>query len=80
MKNLMKFADTKAGLVVAAAVVGGVVLYVAEKKVRDMGQAVNPLNNDNIFAAGVDSVGANLTGDKNFKLGGWIYDVFHSND
>jgi hypothetical protein len=77
MKKLLAFADTKAGLVVAAAAVAAVALYVAEKKVRDMGQAVNPLNDNNVFASGVDAVGAKLTGNERFKLGIWIYDVFH---
>lgn len=81
MKKLMQFANTKVGMVAALAVVGGVALYVAEKKGREavgaIGNAINPVNNDNIFASGVDSVGAKLSGDKNFKLGGWIYDVFN---
>jgi len=79
--TVMKFLDTKAGLVVAVAAVGAVGLYVAEKKAREaataVGDAIAPTNPDNIFAAGVDSFGASLTGNENFKLGGWIYDVFH---
>lgn len=81
MKKLMKFADTRAGMITAIAVVGAVALYVAEKKAREAigaaGNAVNPLNNDNVFASGVDSIGAKLSGNKNFKLGGLIYDVFN---
>jgi len=77
MKKLLAFADTKAGLVVAAAAVAAVALYVAEKKVRDAGQAINPLNDNNVFASGVDAVGAKLTDNERFKLGIWIYDVFH---
>jgi hypothetical protein len=84
MKKLLKFADTKAGLVVAAAAVAAVALYVAQKKAReaagDMGQAINPLNNDNIFSSGVDAVGARLTGDERFSLGVWIYDITHGID
>lgn len=79
--KLAKFANTKAGMVAAVAVVGVVVVYLAEKKAReaaaDIGQAINPVNNDNIFASGVDSVGSKLTGNENFKLGSWIYDQFH---
>ena len=79
--NINKFANTTAGQVTIIAAVGVGVLYFAERKARkvasDVGQAINPVNNDNIFAAGVDSVGAKLTGDDNFKLGAWIYDLFH---
>ena len=79
--KLAKFANTKVGMVAAVAVVGVVVVYLAEKKAREavgtVGQAINPVNNDNIFASGVDSVGAKLTGDENFKLGAWIYDITH---
>ncbi len=79
--KLMKFANTKVGMVAAVAVVGGVALYLAEKKAReaaaDIGHAINPVNNDNIFASGVDSVGAKLTGNENFRLGAWIYDLTH---
>jgi len=79
--KLIEFANTKVGMVAAVAVVGAVAVYVAEKKAREaasqIGQAINPVNSNNIFASGVDSVGAKLSGNKNFKLGGWIYDVFN---
>lgn len=79
--KLAKFANTKVGTVAAVAVVGVAAIYLAEKKAReaaaDIGQAINPVNNDNIFASGVNSVGAKLTGDQNFKLGAWLYDITH---
>lgn len=40
-------------------------------------QAVNPTNRDNIFYSGVNSVGAAVSGDKDWSLGGWIYDITH---
>jgi hypothetical protein len=79
--KIAKFANTTAGQVTIIAVVGIGVLYLAERKARkvasDVSQAINPANNDNIFAAGVDSIGAKLTGNDNFKLGVWIYDKIH---
>ena len=75
------FLNTKAGMITAAAVIAAGALYIAEKKAAqvasDLGQAVNPLNDSNVFASGVDSVGAKLTGNQNFSLGVWIYDKLH---
>ena len=76
-----QFLNTKAGMVVAAGATVLVLAYFAEKKVRavsnDVIDAIDPTDPNNIFASGVDNVGASLTGNKNFKLGAWIYDVFH---
>lgn len=75
--QVTKFLDTKAGMVVAVAAVGAIGLYFAEKRVRQAAAAVSPTNPDNVFASGVDSVGASITGNENFKLGGWIYETLH---
>lgn len=68
------------GLGVGVVVLGAV--YFAGKKLLDAGakaaNAVNPLNHDNVFATSVNDVGASVTGDKDFTLGGAIYDLFHS--
>lgn len=68
-------------MVVAAGATVLVLAYFAEKKVRalsnDVIDAIDPTDPDNIFASGVDNVGASLTGNENFKLGAWIYDVLH---
>lgn len=49
-------------------------------------QAVNPLNHDNVFAAGVNDLGgaivtapdgAGKNADGSWSLGGWIFDVMH---
>ena len=76
-----QFLNTKAGMVVAAGATVLVLAYFAEKKVRavsnDVIDAIDPTDPDNIFATGVDNVGASLTGNENFKLGAWVYDVFH---
>lgn len=84
MNKLMAFFNTKAGMIAAVGVVGGIAIYVAEKKAREAisatANAVNPLNNDNVFASGVDGIGAKLTGESDFKLGVWIYDAINGGD
>jgi len=40
-------------------------------------QAINPINQENIFYTGVNAVGGKLTGDADFSLGTWIYDATH---
>jgi hypothetical protein len=76
--KIMQFANTKVGMVVALSAIAGLAVYVAGKQVvetvGDVGNAINPVNDNNVFAVGVDSVGAKLTGDVDFKLGGWLYD------
>lgn len=46
---------------------------------KDAAQAVNPLNNENVFATTVNDVGAVVTGNPkgSWSLGSWIYDVTH---
>lgn len=45
--------------------------------VGKVGQAINPVSDQNIFYRGVNSLGAALTGDDGFNLGSWTYDVLH---
>jgi hypothetical protein len=79
--NLNKFINSKAGVVVSVGAVFAVLSYVAAKKaketINDVGYAINPVNNNNVFAGGVDAIGASVSGDKNFKLGNWIYEKLH---
>ena len=42
-----------------------------------VGQAVNPTNPENVFYRGVNSIGAAISGDDNFNLGVWTYDILH---
>jgi len=68
-------------ILVGAAVALAAYLYVkSETKniVTGAVDSVTPTNPDNIFAGGVDSVGEILTGDNNFRLGGWVYDKFNN--
>lgn len=37
-------------------------------------QAVNPLNRDNVFYAGVNAAGAQVTGDRDFSLGAKLWE------
>lgn len=49
----------------------------ATEAVKEVGQAVNPVNPDNIFNSGVNSVVQALTGEENATLGSKIYDWTH---
>lgn len=78
--------NSKAAAYGAVAVVAAVLLYVVGKKlagaapgaVAAVGQAVNPVNPDNVFASGVNAVGGAVSGrGAEWSLGSWVYDVFH---
>ena len=74
---MRNFFMTPAGQVVIVAGVG-VVAFAALKKIA--GQAlnqINPVNTDNAVYTGVNSLGESLTGDQDFDLGIWLYDVIH---
>jgi len=74
---MKKLIGTTAGQATVLVGLGVLVVYMAERKAKQAAMAISPTNPDNIFAAGVDGVGASLTGNENFKLGGWLYDVFN---
>lgn len=68
----------------AVAMLAGVALvlyFVAKREVgagaRALGNAVNPLNPDNVFARSTDALGGSLTGDPSWSLGSWLYDQFN---
>jgi hypothetical protein len=79
--TLNKFLNSNVGVVTVIALIGGGVLYYGARKAADAVETtvngISPTNPDNIFASGVDSVGSVLTGNDNFKLGGWIYEKIH---
>ena len=73
----------KIGLGVAAIVA---VLYLARRVGGAAAQAanaivpsINPADSRNIVNRAVAGVGAAITGDSDFTLGGWIYDITHTN-
>lgn len=72
------------GDVIAIAVAGVVVVaagYIASKKIGQTAAKVAPLvdptSDKNLAYTGVNKVGAALTGEQDFKLGVWLYDMLH---
>jgi hypothetical protein len=67
---------TKQILLIAG--LGAVAIWYAQKKTREAVSAtldaVNPVNDENIFYSGVNAVGEKLTGDERFNLGSWLYE------
>lgn len=54
--------------------------YAATKAVQAVAPELNPLNPENIFAGTVNQVGKQVTGETDWTLGGYIYDVTHPED
>lgn len=52
----------------------------ATETAKDVGNAVNPTNPENIFYEGVNGVGGAVSGDDDFSLGVWIYERFNGVD
>lgn len=79
--KVTKVLNTKAGAVFVGVVAVSTLAYFTAKKatetVGEVGQAINPLNNDNVFASGVNAVGESITGQKHWTLGGWLYEVIN---
>src|SRR5579863_7924709 len=42
-----------------------------------VGTAINPTDPNNLAYRGVNAVGASVSGDSSWSLGGWIYDLVH---
>jgi hypothetical protein len=70
--------------VVVGAVAVGAIYWIgkrfgdaAGKALAAVGTAVNPLSDQNLAYRGVNATGEAITGDPNFTLGGWLFDVFH---
>lgn len=57
---------------VAIGAVAVVLVWLAKKQIGAVANAVNPLNDNNVFAAAGNDLGAALTGDSNFSLGKWF--------
>lgn len=74
-----KVLNSKVGVVgavtVAALITAFLIKDQAQKAVSKTVEAVSPLNDDNIFASGVDNVGRKLSGNDNWNLGSWLYDA-----
>jgi hypothetical protein len=80
----MSGADAKGyAVLIGVGAVAIIALYYLGKRevtaaVGTVADAINPVNDNNIFSSGVDAVGAKLSGDENWTLGGWIFDVTHA--
>lgn len=70
--------------VAVVGVVLGIAVYVTRNQVAqaatEIGEAVNPVNPDNIFSQGANAITRSLSGDQDQTLGTFIYDYFHGGD
>lgn len=77
----MKLTDKQVLMMIGA---GGVLLWYvkskAENLVGDVGEAINPVNSGNVFHTGVNIVGSRLSGNPNFSLGSFIYEMTHDDE
>lgn len=74
--------DVSATGVIALAGVGvvGLVLWRLWASREAIGAAVNPASDKNIVYQGVNGIGASVSGDKDWSLGTWLYDITHPNE
>ena len=81
--------QVKAGLMLGAVALAGFAIWRASRVatnaaeavvtgVKDAAWSITPWNDENIVYGGVNSVGAAVSGDKDWSLGGWIYDITHA--
>lgn len=78
----MKTKELRNYLILGAVAAAGV-WYVKKQgvaAVKAAGNAINPVNPDNIFYGGVNSVGSALSGNDGFSLGVWTYELIHGED
>lgn len=64
----------------ASGLVGGVVgaaAGIVEGVYTAIPNPVKPSSQDNFINQGIEKIGRELTGEKDFTLGGWIYDITH---
>jgi hypothetical protein len=64
--------DWRVYVVLIAGALG--VYFLAKRELGAAAQAVNPLNQDNVFHVGVNAAGAAVTGDRDFSLGSRIWE------
>lgn len=80
----MNILNTKAAGYGAAVLVGGLVIYFVGKQILDFFKDKAPppgsfdiTSDRNLAYRGTNAIGEALTGDKDFSLGGWLYDLTH---
>jgi hypothetical protein len=71
----VKLADLTPTNVAAIALVAVVAIVYVKRKA--IGDALNPASDKNLAYTGVNAVGAAVTGDKDFTLGGAVYEATH---
>lgn len=64
-------------IVVGIVGAGALVWWLYGDKLKSIGNAVNPASDQNLAYRGVNAVGGAVTGQKDFALGSFIYDLFH---
>jgi hypothetical protein len=81
----LKILDTKAvstGVVVI--LVASLAIYLVKRYgaavAEKVGEAVNPLDANNLANRAVTGVGAVLSGDPSWSLGGWLYEWSHKDE
>lgn len=63
---------------VGLGLVGLAALWLVARSVKStLGDALNPTSSGNLAYSGVNGVGAAVSGNKDFSLGVWIYELFH---
>jgi hypothetical protein len=72
------FTNQQLMVIAGLSAIAALVIYDKTKKAATAGiDAIPPTNPDNIFYSGVNNIGASLTGQENFSLGVWLYDITH---
>lgn len=66
-----------AGAVLALAAIGYVAARRAGQAIAANSHLINPTDSRNLVYQGVNEVGSSITGEANFSLGGWLYDITH---
>lgn len=72
------FTNQQLAIIAGASALAALIIYDKTKKAATAGiDAITPTNPDNIFYSGVNHIGSSLTGQKDFNLGVWLYDITH---
>jgi len=85
MNKALQVLNTKGGAVaigvVGVLLIGYIIKNQAAKAIpeaaKTIGEAVNPISDENIFYTGVNAIGGYVSGEENWKLGHKIYDWTH---
>ena len=73
----MKQINLSGSAILALAALGAVAFVIYE--IHKNAALFNPTSDKNLAYTGVNNVGSSITGDPNWSLGGWVYDITHGN-